>query len=117
MRLSTLTQRSELRAAEDRHELAGPIAVVALLAALILAFGGHWVAVLAAAAVGGFVLASTALEVRAVGDPCSSEEFYRLADPRQPLELPAGAVSHAAGTPGSGGVEAIGGRDEVLTHG
>jgi len=88
MRLSTLTQRSELRAAEDRHGLAGPIAVIALLAAAVLACLGLWPFGLGVAAVGGFLFAGTRFEMHQVGDPASSETFYRLADPRQPLELP-----------------------------
>lgn len=91
MRLSTLTQRSEVKAAEERHELAGPIAVAALIVALVLAFGGHWLLALGVAAAGGFVFLNTAFELRSLGDPKSTEEFYRLADPRRPLELPDGS--------------------------
>ena len=88
MRLSTLTQRSEIKAAEERHELAGPIAVIALIAALVLAFGGHWLLALGVAAAGGFAFLNTAFELRSLGDPRSAEAFYRLADPRSPLPLP-----------------------------
>ncbi|HEU4558871.1 MAG TPA: hypothetical protein VFS20_13515 [Longimicrobium sp.] len=86
MRLSTLTQRSEVRAAEERHELAGPLAVIALIVAVVLALGGHWLAALGVAAAGGLAFLSTAVELRALGDPESSEAFYRLADPRIPLD-------------------------------
>jgi hypothetical protein len=97
MRLSTLTQRSEIKAAEDRHDIAVPIAVIAVIAAVVLAFGGHWLVALAVAAAGGFVFLNTAAELRSLGDPESAEAFYRLADPRRPLEL-----SDAA-TPGTEG--------------
>lgn len=86
MRLSTLAQRSEIKAAEDRHEIAGPIAVIALVVALVLAFGGHWLLALGVAAAGGFVFLNTAFELRSLGDPDAAEEFYRLADPRTPLD-------------------------------
>ena len=88
MRLSTLTQRSEVRAAEDRQEMAGPLAVIALIVAVVLAVGGHWLAALGFAAAAAWVFFTTAFEVRALGDPQSTEAFYRLADPRHPLELP-----------------------------
>lgn len=91
MRLSTLTQRSELKAAEERHELASGIAVIAVVVALVLAFGGHWLLALGVAAAGSFVFLNTAFELRSLGDPRSTEEFYRLADPRHPLELPDGS--------------------------
>lgn len=87
MKLSTLTQRTELREAEQRHDIAAPISVAAAVVALVLAFGGYWIAALAAVAVGGFVFLSTATEVRAAGDPEATEEFYRLADPNRPLEI------------------------------
>jgi len=98
MRLSTLTQRTELRTAEERHDLAGHVAAIAVLAALVLAFGGQWLWALGALAAGGLVFAGTALEVHAAGDPRSTEAFYRLADPRTPLEL------SAASSPGGPGV-------------
>lgn len=96
MRLSTLTQRSEIKAAEDRHDIAGPIAVIALVAALVLAFGGHWLLALGVAAAGGFVFLSTAFELRSLGDPRSAEAFYRLADPRSALPLPDGSPESAS---------------------
>ncbi|HSU14434.1 hypothetical protein [Longimicrobium sp.] len=88
MRLSTLTQRTELREAEQRHDIVVPVAIVALIAALVLAFGGHWIVALCALAAGGFVFFNTAAGVRAVGDPDSAEKFYQLANPHRPLELP-----------------------------
>lgn len=88
MKLSTLTQRTELRDAEQRHDIAAPAAVVAVVLAIVLMFGGHSMVALAALAAGGFVYWSTAAEVRAEGDPDAMEEFYRLADPNRPLELP-----------------------------
>lgn len=91
MRLSTLTQRSEINAAEERHDIAVPIAVAALIVALVLAFGGHWLVALGVAAAGGFAFLNTALELRSLGDPRATEAFYRLADPSRPLELPDGS--------------------------
>ncbi|HEX9938022.1 MAG TPA: hypothetical protein VGB15_12900 [Longimicrobium sp.] len=105
MRLSTLTQRSELKAAEDRHEMAGPLAVIALIVAAALALGGHWIAALGFAATGGFLFVSTAMEVRAAGDPDATEAFYRLADPRTPLELPAAAPPGDAASATDGPIE------------
>jgi hypothetical protein len=113
MRLSTLTQRSEVKAAEDRHDLAVPVAVTAVLAALVLAFGGHWLAALAAAAAGGFVFVSTAVELRALGDPDATEEFYRLADPRRPLELPEIAEPDADGLPAGDRIDTIHARGDA----
>jgi len=107
MRLSTLTQRSEVKAAEERHELAGGIAVAAVVVALVLAFGGHWLLALGVAAAGGFVFLNTASELRSLGDPRATEEFYRLADPRRPLELPDGSPETvSARAPAGSGVEA-----------
>lgn len=97
MRLSTLTQRSEVKAAEERHEMAGPLAVIALIVAAALALGGHWIAALGFAAAGAFAYFSTAAELRALGDPRATEEFYRLADPRRPLDLPPGDDARAGG--------------------
>jgi hypothetical protein len=105
MRLSALTQRSEVRAAEDRHEMAGPLAVFALIVAAALALGGHGIAALGFAAAGGFVFVSTAMEVRAAGDPDAAEAFYRLADPRTPLELPAEASPGDAASATDGPIE------------
>jgi hypothetical protein len=99
MRLSTLTQRSEIKATEQRLDIATPIAVIALVAAVALAFGGHWLAGLAVAAAGGVVFLNTAIELRALGDPRSTEAFYRLADPRQPLDLPDARPGDAPGAP------------------
>jgi small neutral amino acid transporter SnatA (MarC family) len=92
MRLSTLTQRSEVKAAEERRELAVPIAVIAAIVALVLAFGGHWLLALGVAAAGGLALFNTTMELRSLGNPESSEAFYRLADPRRPLELPSASA-------------------------
>ena len=99
MRLSTLTQRSELKAAEERHEIAQPIAVIALIVAVVLTLGGYWIAGLGVAAAGALAFLNTAVELRAVGDPRSTEAFYRLADPREPLELPDAASLETPGTP------------------
>ncbi|HET7229356.1 MAG TPA: hypothetical protein VFJ16_05105 [Longimicrobium sp.] len=96
MRLSTPTQRSEIKAAEDRRDIAVPASVIALIMAVVLAIGGHWLVALAVAAAGGFVFLNTAAELRSLGDPASAEAFYRLADPRRPLDLP-------AATPRNGG--------------
>jgi hypothetical protein len=105
MRLSTLTQRSELKAAEDRHEMAGPLAVFALIVAAALALGAHWLAALGFAAAGGFVFLGTAMEVRAAGDPDAAEAFYRLADPRTPLELQAAPSAGDAASATDGPIE------------
>lgn len=99
MRLSTLTQRSELKAAEERHDIAQPLAVIALIVAVVLALGGNWIVGLGVAAAGALAFFSTAVELRMVGDPRSTEAFYRLADPRQPLELPDATSQATPGTP------------------
>jgi hypothetical protein len=91
-----LVQQAEVRAAEDRHDLARPAAVIALIVAAALALGGHWLVELAVAAAGAFAFLNTALELRSLGDPHATEAFYRLADPRQPLELPGDAAPSVA---------------------
>ena len=92
------------RAAGERPRLPGlalwsrrrvlVLAAIGLLAALAL--GGHWIAALGFAAAGGFLFVSTAMEVRAAGDPDAAEAFYRLADPRTPLDQPSGDDARAS---------------------
>lgn len=69
-----------------------------MIAAVVLAFGGHWAVALAVAAAGGFVFFNTAFELRSLGDPRSTEQFHRLADPRTPLELPGAGAAEPVST-------------------
>jgi hypothetical protein len=80
MKLSTLTQRTELREAEQRHDIAASAAVVALVVAIVLMLGGHWMVALAALAAGGFVYWNTAAQVRAAGDRASPIPIARSTD-------------------------------------